>query len=318
LGGGIASSGGGIYCWGTSIKIKNNIIAYNRASEGAGIYCGLCPSEVINNRIIANIAGGGGGGVYCGGNGSVIMNNEFIGNTASNGGGISFGTSIVKNLVIHNNTITANTASGDGGALYGNYIPGLQLSNNILSFNTQGIKMTGTLPVDFKFGNNCVYGNSDYNYSGISNQTGINGNISYDPNFVRNPWPGSNGTWGNSDDDFGDLRLTAGSHCIDTGDNASIPADILRDLSGEYRVVNGGGDPEPVVDIGAYEYYLAGDMNESCSVNMEDFNLFTEQWLQGECTKPDNCGQADIDRDGVVEVNDLILFAGHWLEGIEL
>ena len=58
-----------------------------------------------------------------------------------------------------------------------------------------------------------------------------------------------------------DLRLAAGSECIDTGDNASLPDDLIDldadgdttevipwDLDNQPRVVNG------TVDMGAYEY----------------------------------------------------------------
>ena len=43
-------------------------------------------------------------------------------------------------------------------------------------------------------------------------------------------------------------RLQAGSPCINSGSNATVPADIDTDLAGNPRINNG------VVDMGAYEF----------------------------------------------------------------
>ncbi|MBR4654923.1 MAG: SUMF1/EgtB/PvdO family nonheme iron enzyme [Kiritimatiellae bacterium] len=61
------------------------------------------------------------------------------------------------------------------------------------------------------------------------------GNISATPNFV--------------DAANGDYRLTAGSPCIDAGDNSYVTSD--KDLAGNARIANG------TVDIGCYEYGAA-------------------------------------------------------------
>jgi hypothetical protein len=82
-----------------------------------------------------------------------------------------------------------------------------------------------------------------------------------DPCFVRAPYPGADGTWDGVDDDYGDLRLGAGSDCIDAGSNAAaVAAGLVTDLSGDDRFVNDPATPDtgegsaPVVDMGAYEY----------------------------------------------------------------
>jgi hypothetical protein len=45
----------------------------------------------------------------------------------------------------------------------------------------------------------------------------------------------------------GDYRLSAGSPCIDAGDNSAVPVSLLTDLDGKDRIVNG------TVDMGVYE-----------------------------------------------------------------
>lgn len=72
------------------------------------------------------------------------------------------------------------------------------------------------------------------------------GNISLDPQF--------------EDPEINDYTLSAGSPCIDAGNNTAVPNGIYTDLNGHSRFVDdpdtpdsGVGDP-PFVDMGAYEF----------------------------------------------------------------
>jgi hypothetical protein len=49
------------------------------------------------------------------------------------------------------------------------------------------------------------------------------------------------------------LKLSSGSPAIDAGSNALVPAELNKDLAGASRIVDGNGDGEAVVDMGAYE-----------------------------------------------------------------
>jgi hypothetical protein len=61
-----------------------------------------------------------------------------------------------------------------------------------------------------------------------------------------------------------DLRLSAGSGCIDMGSNAAVPAGVTTDLDGNPRIVDGdnldtdssGDSDDAEVDMGAYEYVM--------------------------------------------------------------
>jgi len=75
---------------------------------------------------------------------------------------------------------------------------------------------------------------------GWSGSLGGVGNIGDDPLFV--------------DDTAGNFRLTNGSPAIDSGDNAAVPFELLLDLDGNPRIVDGNGDALAVVDRGAYEF----------------------------------------------------------------
>ena len=87
--------------------------------------------------------------------------------------------------------------------------------------------------------------------------------IDADPLFVRNPDPGD-GDWTTpGDNDYGDLRLQAGSPAIDAGNNTAVPAGVSVDLAGNPRFTDhpqpdfaSGTTPigtPPIVDLGAYE-----------------------------------------------------------------
>ncbi len=70
------------------------------------------------------------------------------------------------------------------------------------------------------------------------------------------PTNGADNTVGTDDD----LRLSAGSPCIDAADNKAVPGGITTDLDGNARIVDdgtvadtGNGDC-PLADMGAFEF----------------------------------------------------------------
>ena len=248
---GKATYGGGLYCYGGSPTIANTTITGN---SGGGIYCESSSPTIINTAITGNSASRG-GGIYCYGGSPTIINTTITGNNAYYGGGICC---IGGSPTISNNTITGNRASSGGGVYFASN--SLTIANTIIAFNSSGIGVannsSGTLTLRY----NCVYANAQYNYSGVPDPTGTNGNISADPRFVRTPAVGADGKWGTADDDLGDLHLRPGSPCIDAGDNGALPLDMLTDLDGRFRFFDDPATPDtgagtrPIVDMGAFEY----------------------------------------------------------------
>ncbi|MBN1489457.1 MAG: right-handed parallel beta-helix repeat-containing protein [Phycisphaerae bacterium] len=330
-----SSSGGGICCWSSSSMIANNTITGNIASAGGGICCGDSSPMIANNTITGNTANYSGGGIYCWSSSPMIANNTITGNTATGiyggGGGIYCERSSSR---IANNMITGNTATGYGGGIWSSYDSSPMIANNtitgnnagsgggiycksssptiantIVAFNSSGISNTETgTPI---LRHNCVFGNAEYDYSGITDPTGTDGNLSADPLFVRTPDAGPDGVWGTTDDDHGDLHLKAGSPCVDGGDNTLVPVGAVNDRDGHPRIADGDGNGSAVVDMGAYEYpAIPPDFDFDGDVDLTDFGAFAACFNGPNRPPAPGCAvNADLDDDTDVDLSDFAIFA---------
>jgi hypothetical protein len=257
-------------------------------SMGGGM-CNIGSSPVLSNCVFDGNWGYAAGGMLNWSASPTIYNCIFINNSADSGGAI-FNYENANPWII-NCTIGGNSA-GDCGGIINDTSSNPAITNCILWGNNSpdGLQIVnyGSIPI-------VTYCDVEGGFAG-------SGNINLPPLFI--------------DAGSGDLRLQAGSPCIDTGSNAAVGPAAATDLAGEPRIIDGNCDANSIVDIGAYEYYLVGDLNAACGVNADDFNQLSASWLQTGCVRPGNCNQADIDRNGTVELSDLILFAAHWMEGI--
>jgi parallel beta-helix repeat protein len=232
---GRATLGGGINLFGCSPTIANNTIAGNAATQnGGGLYLSSSCATISNNHIATNTASYQGGGLWMYQSSPVVASNAITNNTLAQSASIARGTGVYVDTStprILNCTLAYNSGSRyDEGALAVAYNSGMTVANTIVAYNSSGIRgdaSTQTLR------NNCVYGNSQGNYYGLSDPTGTNGNISVDPLLANREYAG----W----------RLLPNSPCIGAGDNAyaSGPSDV----DGGPRIRPTGG----TVDIGAAE-----------------------------------------------------------------
>lgn len=230
----VSPSGGGIYLAGGLTAIRNNLLIGNQGYSGGALYCNSrAVVSIAGNRFSGNTATFGGGAVYTAQLGSRIADNVFLANNAI------YGAAIVSNgsPSIVNNTFVANTASQSYQTAPGATVwvqataPTNSLfANNIVAFNSSGVRSTGAA-LDMRF--NCAYSNGGSNYVGVTDPSGVNGNIAIDP-ALRSVA-------------FGDVRLTASSPCLDTGDVSQVlPGETDQD--GYPRVAGAAND------IGAYEF----------------------------------------------------------------
>lgn len=149
-------------------------------------------STLIQNNIIRHNASQGAGGILCTDGGSpIIRKNVIYGNRGGTGCGIRV---LNSSAVIDSNTIAYNgigydgsISCGSGGAIYVNSTLPVTISNNIIAFNhatNGGGIYCSSYTENIVFECNLVYGNEPTNYDGeLPDQTGLNGNISLDPQF---------------------------------------------------------------------------------------------------------------------------------------
>jgi parallel beta-helix repeat protein len=225
--------------WSHSTITNNTITGNSTGFDGGGVFVWGSSPTIVNNTITGNSAMHSGGGVCVAASSSAtIANNTITGNSAMFGGGGVCVTSSSSPTIV-NTTIAGNIAGREGGGLcLGNC--SATIANTIVAFNSSGVHVEDG--GDTILRHNCVYDNAAYDYSGLDDPTGTDGNISEDPLFVLTPGPGPDGEWGTEDDELGDARLSAGSPCIDAGDNAYVPEFVTTDLDGKPRFVDGSGD----------------------------------------------------------------------------
>lgn len=204
--------------------VSGLIITNGNAQQGGGIRSESAKATISNNIITGNNAASG-GGIYSSSSSLTIACNVICDNSVSDGGAVYCSNDSSK---IINNTITGNTSNNAGAGIYGSSSE-LDIANNIIAFNTSGVILSTDSSI---FEKNCVYGNDQYNYSGVSQ--GVS-NISINPRFV--------------DPENGDYSLSSVSACINRGsDDAVIPN--IFDMNGNARV---SGEH---ADMGAFEYRL--------------------------------------------------------------
>src|SRR5262249_3955394 len=146
-----------------------------------------------------------------------ISGNVILGNLASltgfsGRGGIAIVGATSVSVV--NNTIVWNFA-GVPGAGIDSDTASVTIENNVVAFCSSGIHGPQGMTVK----NNCVFGNplsgTPNNYFGIPDPTGVDGNISVDPQLANAPF----------------ASLSPSSPCRDAGDNTATQSDWL-DIKG--------------------------------------------------------------------------------------
>ncbi len=303
--------GGGMYNDSGSPTVVNCIFKSNSANDsGGGMFNNSGSPTVTNCTFSENEAIGllgKGGGMFNVASNSTVTNctftgNKVIGDTGGGGGGMynSFSSPTITNCIFSNNCAVPLGGGGFdpyGGGMY-NAASSPTVTNCTFSGNWAGSKGGIYNSDSWPTVTNCIFwGNSgtevypssiNVTYCNVEGGYSGTGNINADPLFVRNPDPGTDGELGTGDDDYGDLRLSAGSPCIDSGDNNSVPADTADldndanttertpfDLDGKVRFFDDLAtadtgvadlpDYPQVVDMGAYEYGVIIYVDESAT-----------------------------------------------------
>jgi hypothetical protein len=327
------SCGGGVYCYGSSPTLVNCAIRGNAAVEGlgsgGGVYTKDSDTTLTNCTIRDNSCTHWGAGVYCFGSSQftncVIQGNTTTGSDGYGGGVYCAGRASAP--VFANCTISGNTAKGTynawgGGFCCSSSLP--RLTNCTISGNlTSGTDTTGgalccTSSLSQATLSNCILwadsspeidvgvGTAVVTYCDVQGGYDGEGNIDADPLFVDPDGP-DNDPNTPADNNY---RLSPESPCTDAGNNAVVPPGIATDIEGHPRILDGNCDGSSVVDMGAYEYSLAGDFDYDCAVDVADY-WYIHDGL-GHCALQQAYQDhvlADLDHDGCITLVDY----QHWL-----
>ena len=297
-------SGGGMGNEDSSPTVTNCTFTDNSAEDdsGGGIYNESSSPIVTSCAFSGNwapISGGGMDNEY--NSNSIVTNCAFTNNSATYGGGMD---NYESSPTVTNCSFSGNQAWYGGGGMY-NYLSWPVVTNCILWGNFPD-------PVydDYYSYSIISYSNIEGGWVGGGGGTG---NIDADPLFICNPDPYADPY---SSDYYGDLRLQAGSPCIDAGDNSAVPTGVTTDLAGNPRIGTANCNGQKIVDMGAFEFYSAWDLKEDSRwVDLLDIAVFVDNWLETGCAAINNwCDGADSNKDGEVTMLDFAEIANHWLE----
>ncbi|TWT44255.1 hypothetical protein RAS1_06650 [Phycisphaerae bacterium RAS1] len=298
MGGGIFSFGN-LYAGPANLSVRGCYVTDNMAYSGGGgiATANFFVSDVeLRDCVVTGNSAHKGGGIWCffdpaavrdGGdrpNFPRIQNCLIARNEAHTAGGV---WTLMNDVRVSSSTITQNTASEYGGLLgYGS------IHNSIV---------WGNLP-DW----DQVWPHESWSLQ----FSDIEGCWWCGPTCISLPPQFENAA-------AGDFRLTTGSPCVDAGDNAAVPSQLIADIAGRNRFCDdpntpdsGAGDP-PLVDMGAYELIVPrlADMNCDGWSDIRDINPFILA-----VTNPVAYAQAypdcsyllgDMNSDGVVDVLDI-------------
>ncbi|USN97865.1 MAG: hypothetical protein H6810_06610 [Phycisphaeraceae bacterium] len=263
---------GGIYSTGGHLTVIDCVFQGNRSSRGGGLYQGSGGDAMVTGCVFSGNTGqfGGGMGVTNG----TVTECSFSGNSGYFGGGM---------YVYGNPTVTRCLFSGN--ADFSDHAGGMEIQGNptvtdcIFSGNTSASNTGGMLVYGDATVSNCTFvGNAGPAAGGLRNGTGsttvtncvfrangtsgeIVGSASVTYSNVQGGYAGEGNI--NADPLFGSgYSLSAGSPCIDAGNNLAVGA--TTDFNGGSRFVDdpatsdtgvpGNGHPTYVVDMGAIEY----------------------------------------------------------------
>jgi len=232
------NSGGAWYSKWTTIftrsTIKNCILKNNVSLRGGAIYSdksdfNIDKTQFINNTSNFTISNGIGGAIANFDARLNITNSVFRNNNARLGGALYLGTD--SNYTLTNCTFSLNSSTEEGEAIYSGNSNSERISNTII-YNNQS-----PLPNNEFFSNNIL--DINFNTTLIEGETygEIDGtDPANNPQFISPT----------------NLNIAPNSPMIDMGTNF-YALDLEADILDNPRIVDGAGNGDPRVDLGAYE-----------------------------------------------------------------
>lgn len=254
------SAAGMLNSSGSTTSVEDCLFQNNRAtsvSGGAMSNTLGATVSITRCRFLGNKAQAAGGAIHNSTSLATVDDSIFVGNTGLSGATINNSGST---MILTHCTLAGNVAFSTAGGILSTS-SSTELHNCILwgnqDFNgmIETSQLSGAATADYS----CIQDNDPNDANVFAGA----GNIDDAPLFVRSPSDGGDG-WGvGSNDDYGDLRLTTPSPCVDAGDPTYVSVTNV-DLDHHARVLCG------VVDMGAFE---AGVLDENCdsAIDLTDY-----------------------------------------------
>jgi hypothetical protein len=311
LGASILCQGGAMYLGSVSSYVGDSIFTLNEASHSGGA---LCVAGFNQQRMPI----------------PRVFNNLFAGNSADRAGGAIIATdgsepNIACNTIAYNRATGSGYLTGSGGGVSVTAGSRVQVYDCLIWGNTAFVGPQFSL-VDPNGNGNYQNSGADIKYSllqgGQSNiATDVAGNyLVYEDSNIS----------GFSDPDFvydyatqaeqfvDDYALANDSPCVGVGSlDLESPDPTVQPILplGRYaytlRVDN--FRDMGIIDLGYHRKkpgtYPRGDINYSGTVNTLDLDALGQFWLATTCAYPDWCEGSDLNRDGVVNLNDDAILA---------
>jgi hypothetical protein len=278
-GGPDGASAGGVVFNGGQIAIRDCTFDANVSWLHGNLRLTSANATLVNTQLSGGACPTGVGGLFFSG-GSLDMTNCVV---SANTAGVRINAdgdeALFTNCTVINNSgpaVGAGIRVADGAQAI--------VRNSILWGNCDGTEQAQIAGGSIAVEHSCI--------QGLDVHSGL-GNIGADPLFA---------------DGFG--RLSPGSPAIDAGSNDLVPPEVKTDLDGNPRIIDGNGDGKAIVDMGAFEFRIAGDLNADGVVDQFDLLMLLAAW--GECPPPPDDCDADLNGDGVVDVLDLLVLLGNW------
>jgi unsaturated chondroitin disaccharide hydrolase len=283
--------GGGMYNFKSSPRVTDCVFIGNSTVYGGGMYNEQSSPTVTNCTFISNSAKGAysdGGGMCNFESSSTVTNCTFTGNSAEDGGGMR---NINCNPILTNCIFWGNTASSGNNEIY-NW-NNIYSSTPIISY----CDIAGCLPDrlwDTSLG------------------TDGGGNIDADPCFAdpNNDFhlKSQAGRWDPCTQNWIQDEVT--SLCIDAGDPNSDWTGELWPHGKRINMGAYGGTPE--ASMSPSSAGNIADLDHDDTVNFADFAVFGNCWPLEQVLLA-----ADLDRNGLMDTNDLNIFCCNWLNAGE-
>jgi len=313
-----ATHGGAVSVAGAAARVVvvKCVFLANVAGTGGAIHAsGGARADVAMCRFLTNSSVLGDGGAVMNAGGQVrVAGSEFAWNTSARRGG-AIGAACCGQTDVFDCTLVGNFALTRAGGVRVDAGANVRLYNSILSENSDMFGLGESAQVHVE-DSSAVTDIRHCLVSGWTGALGGTGNFDAPAGFV-DPF-GPDATPGTEDDDN---RIGAGSTCVDSGDDALLPADWADvdgdgntaeenpyDRLGVTRRLDGDFDGFDRADIGAYEYHCPADFDLNNFVNGDDFDAFVALFEQGDAA-------ADFDRNGFVNGDDYDAFTARFEAG---